>query len=915
MPGASIFWRCGNDDALSEKHLDRADGGHSIHNGQVIHWPVVLDQIVRDRLVEQVAVQRARVQLVTGPAGIGKSTLAASVSAQLQQLGFEVLPVVGMPELQDISLGAMAPLLASADAPAFESTGDRLQRLFSLVSRASAQYVLVVDDGPMLDIVSASTVYQLVRVYGMRCVMTARSEHPIEGPLLRLREEGFLEETELSGLSWTVAAGIVQRALDGTVEPDSLRAVIALADGNPLFLRGLVLAAQQADAVTQGRTGMVVDTARLPRRLWDTVALRFNGLRVEDRALADLIAIAEPWPEQLLNAPQALERLEQAALLARTPDGEIYLAHPLFAETIIGVMTEEVRDRWRIDAARRLLTTDREDLRFKAICLLAESTQPPAPGELTWAATAAHTVDDHTLAIRLASRAIERAAESDEDAPFQAHLVFANALSASGQLDAADAAFTVASGFATDDSERSTIATRQGFHLAVRRQRAPEAVSLGQAALTAISPGRARAFLAANISKWQLMTGELPTEPTALSLTGETAEAERSDAASDDDEPDAATALNECLYRLSAAVFAGDLTTVRSLIAIARPLTAAAHQVIRHGSEMVDFAEFVALVFDGRADDAIAFGERKRGEMIDEAAGMWSYGLALTAIHAGHVPDGLNLATASVEFLAWRDFLGILGTASALRATAAAQLGQTLRAEESLAAIEPSARSYISVWLQAAEAEAWLAWRRGDESGAIDLIVAAVDAGIAARHFAFASLTAHLAVRMGHAGAVLNVLRECAKVASGELVAAILCHAEAAAAGDVTGLLIAADRLARAGHQVGAAEAARQSAMLARAEGDDRSARRASTLAGQFSAGRFGLVGRKDSTAASGLSPREWEIASAAAQRERNREIAGRLGLSPRTIENHLRNIFRKLGVSSRDELARELAALNRPIA
>ena len=45
--------------------------------------------------------------------------------------------------------------------------------------------------------------------------------------------------------------------------------------------------------------------------------------------------------------------------------------------------------------------------------------------------------------------------------------------------------------------------------------------------------------------------------------------------------------------------------------------------MIRHGSEMVDFAEFVALVFDGRADDAIAFGERKRGEMIDEAAGMW----------------------------------------------------------------------------------------------------------------------------------------------------------------------------------------------------------------------------------------------------------------------------------------------------
>ncbi len=53
------------------------------------------------------------------------------------------------------------------------------------------------------------------------------------------------------------------------------------------------------------------------------------------------------------------------------------------------------------------------------------------------------------------------------------------------------------------------------------------------------------------------------------------------------------------------------------------------------------------------------------------------------------------------------------------------------------------------------------------------------------------------------------------------------------------------------------------------------------------------------------LTPREYEIASAAADGATNSEIAGKLGISPRTVEQHLGAAFRKLNVRRRTELKR----------
>jgi DNA-binding SARP family transcriptional activator/DNA-binding CsgD family transcriptional regulator len=52
------------------------------------------------------------------------------------------------------------------------------------------------------------------------------------------------------------------------------------------------------------------------------------------------------------------------------------------------------------------------------------------------------------------------------------------------------------------------------------------------------------------------------------------------------------------------------------------------------------------------------------------------------------------------------------------------------------------------------------------------------------------------------------------------------------------------------------------------------------------------------------LAPREDEVARLIAQGRSNREIAGLLGLSPRTVETHVGRILRKLGLASRDQVA-----------
>jgi DNA-binding CsgD family transcriptional regulator len=119
----------------------------------------------------------------------------------------------------------------------------------------------------------------------------------------------------------------------------------------------------------------------------------------------------------------------------------------------------------------------------------------------------------------------------------------------------------------------------------------------------------------------------------------------------------------------------------------------------------------------------------------------------------------------------------------------------------------------------------------------------------------------------------------------------------------------AADDFEGLGAMLLAAEAAADAAQAFRRTGDQRAATAASRRASDLVALCEGAAtpGLIQAHSIVPLSRREREIALLAAEGLSSKDIADRLYLSVRTVNNHLQNIYSKLGVSSRVDMAKAL--------
>jgi DNA-binding CsgD family transcriptional regulator len=849
-------------------------------------WPIVRRESILDHLVARLGGARRRSQLLRGPSGVGKTTLASTVAASLGVGGRVVVPVVALAELRSVPMGALAPLLASERFRHLASADERLAALVNAIGSTAADHVLLVDDAPLLDEVSAAAVYQLARVYGVRTLLTARDEHPITGPIARLLHEDLVEITQLEGFSDDELREVLVRRLGAGVSPHTVQGLRARTMGNPLFVRELVLAAEREHGVHSGPFGLEFDLAGLPAHILASVAGHLDSLGAPARALLRRIALSQPWPREavLPTDESALDELLRADAVSEQSIGAgryVRVVHPMYAEAV-AARSERERREDRLAAAARLEPLDDGQYRFTALCLRLDADQQIAVADLEWAASYAQAAGDHGSALRLADAAL--AAGSG----FAAMIVRAGALSALGDAEAAGRSFEQATALATGPRERAVAASRQGQHIAYRLGSPALAVDEVEPLLAGLDDA-GRALLAPDLAKWRVMAGD------RAGLTQL--------AASPDD---LAAALSTAVGQAMFATMAGQAAPARVAVAAGRPLAGLASDAMPFAPQLLDLSEFLVLVAEGRLGDARAFAEQRRSAAIPDAAGQWSYALAIVHAQDGGLAAAAHLAALAVEQLRWRDFTGLLGAATALHAGIQAQLGEVEAARSALDALTAAHRDDVKVVLHAAEAEAWLLAAEGRTDAAADAVHRAAVTGLEFRHDLLTAMTLALLTRLGHGARSAPLLREAADRSGSEFIAAVAAQAEALHAGDVAGVVELTDRLVSAGHVATAVEGLLLAERLAQRDRAPRLAMRAAARRADIARPGMVLVNRARDPDIE-LTEREREVAVAAARRERNREIAERLGLSLRTVENHLASVYRKLGVTGRDELARAL--------
>jgi len=718
-----------------------------------------------------------------------------------------------------------------------------------------------------------------------------------------LWKDGLAERIDLTTWGEPETEAVLSAVLGGPVAINSVRRLWEVSQGNALYLRELLIGAVDSGALTE--TGGIWSLSRpltAPGRLVELVASRLSGLAPGTVAVIELLAAGEPLGmpvlEKITNVA-GLEDAEAQGFVQVYQDGRrtvARLAHPVYGEALRQSLPRSRLRRISATLASAIEATGarrREDLLRLGRWQL-DSGGPGEPVLLSRAARRASDMFDMDLAARLAQAALDLGGGVD------AGLVLGEARFRSGQHGEAEAVLAAMVPRCRTDAELAQIANARAHNFHNLLGDVPAATAVLDEALAVITDPAPRLQLLGRLATIKVFEPDLEGALAAAAPLLDT----------DDD-----ATVSRGAYVSSIAL---------AMLGRGEESVAVAYRGLESHRRAGDLpqlpeAQLIGAVFGHAAGGHLDLAEADAttGYQACLAAGD-KEGMATHLLLAGlvRIEQG-QLTRASKAFLDAASVNREIHDPAALRrclaglAMAEAMRGHTDRAMAAAAERDelPAGSMLIYEPDLIDRGRAWLNVATGELSGACEILAAAAGRAAAARLRIAEARVLHDIARLGQPGQVAARLAELAEITDGALVPALAGHAAALATGSAADLEAAGHALEALGACLLTAEAYLAAAAAHRSGGYTRPASALTRRAGELAAlcGDVSTPGLSFGSQTERLTRREREVAGMAAVGASSREIAARLVLSVRTVDNHLQNAYSKLGVTSRDELARVL--------
>lgn len=846
--------------------------------------------------------------VISGEAGVGKTSLARAFVGHPREDGTSEW-LAATSSLAHIPFGVFAHLLSPSEPitdplGAFHAVSEHLRHRGDRV-------VVGVDDAHLLDEGSAALVHHLAVGGEAFLVVTVRSDARAPDAIRALWKDGLAQRVDLQALSVIEAGALLGDALGGSVERATVHRLWDVTRGNPLFLCELVGVCRASGAlVRENDLWALRGPLGVGGRLSEILRDRFLGVSAGERAALELIAAGEPIDVSSLTALvpiDVLSALEQRMLVEIETSGarrSIRLAHPLYGEELraeIGRLhTAELRQRLADGIEARGARRTGDLLRI-AMWRLESGDALDGPSLLVAARQAAE-FRDRELTERLARASVTHGGG------VVAKVELGDALYWQHRFDEARAILDSCLEDGPSDEERVQVAVRLANTHFFGFDDAEAADDVLATAIAAIPPGSSK-------------DEAIGARATLAVYAGRTAEALElvQPVLASDRTPERARAR-----ALHAAVFAhavaGRGVSATRQATDALPLAMSISQDIPTAAGGIVIGTYIANWmagdFTGSAPLIEHLYEESLPAAVDEFRGTWAHFAGHGRLVRGHARTAIELLAEGARALAGQDPGRLRPWALASLARAFALIGDIPSAESALD--ESRATEPRAIRIYAAEirlAAAWVASVRGEHSAARSIALEAADLANAMGQRATELVMLHEAVRLGSDDSIDRLVDVAGEV-EGPFAAAAVVHATARATDDATASAHAAQGFEEMGADLLAAEAWAGAARLASHQG--LSARRFEALTRARAcvercegARTMALEGLEGPSELDRLTRREREVGALAARGLSSPEIATRLVVSVRTVDNHLAHVFAKLGVSSRADLGPLLAPLH----